>query len=90
MNENVWVNHEVMAILSDARERLRSLGAVCQLEPVEVPGEGMTVALYVAASARAAQASSIAANVGAELLTGNTGKTVLAERVALRKQVLEK
>lgn len=83
MNSNVWADAEVMAILTDARNKLKSLGVVCDITPAGLPGEPVVAALFVSATSRGLQAGLVAQDLGADLVASR-GAAFLDERIKHR------
>lgn len=68
MKTNVWLDDEVMAVLQESRDKLEKLGAVIQISPASVHGEGVVASLLVSSTERSIQASHVAFEIGAEVL----------------------
>lgn len=83
MNSNVWADAEVMAILTDARNKLKSLGVVCEITPAGVPGEVVVAALFVSATSRGLQTGLVAHDVGVDRVA-SSGPEFLEERIKYR------
>lgn len=64
MDQNIWLDERAMAVLIDARDKLQQLGAVCEITPASVPGEGIVAALFASFMPRALQASLEAHDMG--------------------------
>jgi hypothetical protein len=72
MKTNVWLDDEVMTVLQEARDKLEKLGAVIQISPASVHGEGVVASLLVSSTARSVHASHVAFEIGAEVLASRS------------------
>lgn len=88
MTQKIWLDERVMAILMEARGKLQQLGAVCEITPASVPGEGVVAALFASYTPRGLQASLEAHDMGvaqAALVERATLDARIAHRVRSRE-----
>ncbi|MDL5034431.1 hypothetical protein QRD43_21185 [Pelomonas sp. APW6] len=74
MNDNIWQDEQAMTILQEAKEKLQALGAVCELTPAGVPGEGVVAALFCSSTKRGLSASLVAQDLGVERAASESRK----------------
>lgn len=85
MKTNVWLDDEVTSILQDARDKLERLGAVVEIAPASVHGEGVVASLLVSSNERSVHASYVVFEMGHDVIASR-GHDEFDERVKQRME----